>query len=126
MVLASSTGDIDGGLRLLLRRGDSDRRWSCGSNGRRAFLLSDALGASLVTRRHLPWSFGRSFRLGCATFVLARMLAVLTEAKQVFPLDATDLDLDGDASTSIPSDLGLRPRVYGQGLDIGAFEWKPD
>ncbi len=39
------------------------------------------------------------------------------------PADSGDLDLNGDVSGSIPKDLNMRARVYGNAVDMGAYEW---
>jgi hypothetical protein len=43
----------------------------------------------------------------------------------VLPTDATDLSLDGNTTETLPKDLGLKARVNGDTVDMGAFEWQP-
>ncbi len=41
------------------------------------------------------------------------------------PADVADIGLDGNKTERIPKDLALKPRVEGDSVDMGAFEWHP-
>lgn len=45
--------------------------------------------------------------------------------QSLLPNDVTDLGGNGNVSERIPSDLAMRSRIEGTGVDIGAFEWHP-
>jgi hypothetical protein len=41
------------------------------------------------------------------------------------PADVADLSWDGNTTEVLPKDSALNPRVHGDSVDVGAFEWHP-
>ena len=39
------------------------------------------------------------------------------------PADVADIGLNGNTTEVLPKDLGLEARVFGDSVDMGAYEW---
>ena len=42
------------------------------------------------------------------------------------PARTADLSLGGNKTETLPKDLGMKARVEGSAVDVGASEWHPD
>ena len=43
----------------------------------------------------------------------------------LLPADVADISSNGNRTETLPNDLALKPRVEGDSVDMGAFEWHP-
>ena len=42
------------------------------------------------------------------------------------PQDVGDINMEGNTAEVLPKDLDLKPRIHGDSVDMGAFEWHPE